>query len=263
MYQDLRILAVDPNMQQRKVVIELNFDVDAESITDSSIELYGKAERNRVEYVSEIIGKTIVLTLTSWPIPNFEYVIAIQNLKNVMGEELASGMRRKLIFKSSICSTVQILYPAYGEVITDLKASWKEVLADKTHEIVGSFLIEVSKENTFYTLERHSEVTGSHEINLQDLPDGQYYLRVRAQKDGELGTWSEVVTFLVGEVAAKPEPIFDSGDLADDDEDIYIPDIKILSMSEDGVTPGSILIELDCEIDPDLIGDILVIRRVI
>lgn len=262
MYQDLRILSVDANMQLKRVTIELNFDVDAETVNSSNIELLSKADRTLVDYTTEIKGKVITLTLVRWPIPNFEYVIAISNLKNVMGEKLASGVRRKLVFKSSICSTVQILQPAYSEVITDLKATWEEKLADPTHAYVHAYRVEVSEDNAFYTLERHTEVTGKKEVDLQDLKDGQYYIRVRAQKDGEMGPWSEVITFLVGEAAAKPEPIFDSEE-EDEDDDVYVPDIKVLSVSEDGITGASILIEFDCEIDPDLIDDILLIRRVI
>lgn len=262
MYQDLRILAVDANMQHKRVTIELNFDVDPETVTSSNVELLSKSDRSLVDYTAEISGKVITLTLVRWPIPNFEYVMSIRNLKNVMGEELASGLRRKIVFKSSICSTVHVLHPAYGEVISDTKASWEEKLADPTHEYVHSYRIEVSKENTFYTLERHTEVAGKQEVDLQDLKNGQYYIRVRAQKDGEFGPWSEVVTFLVGEVPAEPEPIFDSGE-EEEEDDVYVPDIKITSISEDGITGESILIEFDCEIDPDLIDDILVIRKVI
>lgn len=262
MYQDLRILAADANMQHRTITIELNFDVDPETVTDANIELLSKADRSLVDYTSKIDGRVITLTLVRWPIPNFEYILSIRNLKNVMGEELASGLRRKLIFKSSICSTVRVLYPAYGEVIADLKATWEEKLADPSHAYVRAYRVEVSKENAFYTLERHTEVTGTEEVDLQDLKDGQYYIRVRAQKGEEFGPWSEVVTFLVGDIPAEPEPIFDSGE-EEDDDDIYVPDIKIVSVSEDGVTGESILIEFDCEIDPDLIDEILVIRRVI
>lgn len=263
MYQDFRILAIDADIKKKSVTIECNFDVDPESIAE--IGLLDKLSRNDVDFRSEVKGKVVSLVLTDWPSPNSEYVISIQKLKTMFGDELASGVRRKIIFKSSICSTVRITYPAYDEVITDLRAAWTEILADPSHASVDSHYVEISTEIGFHNIRKKVEIVGRTELDLTELPNGQYYIRVRAQKDGEYGTWSEVITFVVGDSPAKPGPIFDpqdpSDELPDFDNDIYAPAIKIVSVPEDGITPKSILIELDCEIDPDSIEDIIIIRR--
>lgn len=262
MYQDFRILAIEADIKKKSITIECNFDIDPETL--SEIELLDRNTRNTVGLRSEVKGKVISLVLTDWPSPNSEYIISIQKLKTVLGDELASGIRRKIIFKSSICSTVKVTYPAYDEVITDLKAAWIESVPDASLSKVDSFYVEISTEIGFHNIRKKLEIVGRSELDLTELPDGQYYIRVRAQKDGEYGTWSEVVTFVVGDSPAKPGPIFDPQDPSDeqpDIDDIYTPVIKIISMPEDGVTPTSILIEFDQEIDPDSIDDIIIIRR--
>lgn len=261
MFQEFSVNGVKADLQTKTVIVECTFDIDPESI--SQVTLYTKATRNNVGFRTEVKGKTIVLVLDDWPVPNSEYVLSVQKLKTVLGDELASGVRRKLIFKSSICSGVKVTYPAYDEVITDLKAAWEEIVPE-TYSRVDSYYVEIATEIGFHNIRKKTVVDGRNEIDLTDLPNGQYFIRVRAQKDNEYGLWSEVITFVVGDSPAKPGPIFDPQEPEepeDEDDDIYVPNIRIITKPADGETPQSILIEFDCEIDPDSIEDIIVIRR--
>lgn len=262
MVQDFRVSTIDVNLKNKSVVITCSMDVNPDTVNDANVQLFSKASRNVMEYVPKLNGKILTLELIDWPEPNFDYVIVVQNLKSVLGDDLVSGVRRKIIFESSICSKLEITYPAYDEVITDLKVAWEEILASDEHEYINSYYVEISTDNSFYHIVKKVEVVDRDEIDLSELLNGQYYVRGRVQKDNEYGSWGEIVTFIIGDKAAKPGPIFDSGESdQSDDDDIYIPEIKILTMPVNGETPESFLIEFDCEIDPDSIEDIIVIRR--
>lgn len=262
MVQDFRVSAIDVDLKNKSVTIACTMDIDPDTINDANVRLYSKTSRNDIEYVPKLNGKILTLELIDWPEPNLDYIIVIQQLKSVLGDDLVSGVRRKIIFESSICSKLEITYPAYDEVITDLKVAWKEILASEEHEYFNSYYIEISTENAFHNVLKKVEVSDRNEIDLSELLNGQYYVRGRVQKDNEYGSWSEIITFIIGDKAAKPGPIFDSGEEdQEEDEEIYTPEVKILTVPSNGETPESILIEFDCEIDPDYIEDIIVIRR--
>lgn len=265
MYQDFRILTVDTDIKNKSIVITSNFDISSETVTDANVQIYNKETRNNVEYKPILKGKVLTLELLDWPEPNIELVLSVQKLKTVLGDDLVAGVRRKIVFKSSICSKLEITYPSFGEVIDDLKVAWKEVLASSDHEYVNSFYIEISTENGFHNILKHFKTENRNDINLSELSNGQYYVRGRVQKDDEYGAWSEIITFIIGDVSANPGPIFDPEDSDtpsdDSNDDIYTPDINIISRPINGETPKSILIEFDSEIDPDTIAEIIVIRR--
>lgn len=258
MIQEFKIVAIEADLQHKSVSIRTSMDVDPETITSANIRIYDKSTRNDADYKYVIEGQLITLEFSEWPVPNTEYIISIQNLKNVLGDLLTSGVRRKLIFNSNLCSIVNILYPADNEVITDLKLNWAEKLADPSHDYVNSYFLEIATDTTFHNVVKETLVASNTEVNLTDLPDGQYFSRVRVQKDNEYGLWSEVITFIVGDEAKKPEPVF-----GEPEDVIYTQNINLVSTPGQGETPKSIIIEFDCQIDPESVKNILVMRRTI
>lgn len=262
MHQDFRITAIDTDLQKKAIIVESTFDIDPETVNNSNFVLMDRLTRNEVELDFKVDGKTIIASLLAWPTPNVDYILRIEKLTNVLGEELSTGVRRKIQFESEIVSKVKVTFPANNEVIDDLKVAWDEV-ADEEHKI-GSFYVEVSTENAFHNIIKKTMIGGRHEIDLLDVPKGQYYVRVRAQKDDQYGEWSEVITFLIGENPSAPEPIYnptEPDEVPIEDDVIFEGDLEIVSTPETGTTPSSILIEFDREIDPDSIENILVIRR--
>jgi hypothetical protein len=260
MYQEFRISAINADLKNKSVTIESTFELDPDTVTEANIQLYCKDTRNDIGFDIKLAGKVITLNLLDWPEPNIDYVISVQKLKTVLGDELVSGVRRKLVFESSVCSKCEITYPAYDEVIENLKVAWKEILPSETSQYVSSYYIEISTESAFHNIVEHTTVIGRTELDISDLKDGQYFVRCRAQKDNEYGLWSDTITFIIGDETAKPGPIFDPNN-TDENEDIYIPDINVLSTPTNGTTPETILIEFDCDIDPDSIENIIVLRR--
>lgn len=262
MYQEFRITAIEPSIKTKTINVTTTFYIDPSTVSSSTIQLYEKSTRNNMDLDFEVKGKEIIIKLLKWPEPNIEYVISINQLKTVLDEPLISGTRRKIIFESSIVSRLNITYPAYHEVINDLKIEWEETMPADNQNLVGFYYIEIAKENAFYNILRDFEISNRTSIDIYDIPIGQYYVRGRVQKDGEYGLWSDIVTFTIDTESKSPDPIFDeNGDgIADS---IYIPDIEVVAQPQNGTTPKSFIVEFDCPIDPATLQNIVVIRRTI
>lgn len=259
MYQEFLVSEIISDMRKKQITVKFSHDIDSSSIDESTLQIIHRKTRDFVDYNIHVEGKVVSITLLEWPLPNQEYILKIEKFKNILGDTLVSGIRRKIIFKSSICSTIDITSPAFNEVIDELIVKWVENKTDETHELVNSFYLEISPEANFYNISYKTLVTDKQAVELPALKAGQYYIRCRAQKEEQYGFWSETITFLIDKTPAKPEAIFDSEE--DDDEPIFLEDIKILSTPKSGETPSSILIEFDCEIDSDFLDNIILIRR--
>jgi hypothetical protein len=260
MYQDFSITTIAPSLQDKQVYVNFSMDVDPVTVNDANIEIYDRATRNTVKCGYSVNGKEVQVTLDSWPIPNIEYIIVIQNIKDVLGDDLSSGARRIIMFNSVITSGLKITYPAYDEVITNLLVKWEEVLQEPSATPVGSYHIQISSENSFYNIIKDTTVVGSLQIDISDIVDGQYYVRGRVEKDGQYGAWSEVITFIIGNEPAIPAPIVDPTPPAGSDP-IFDGGIQILKTPEQGATPTSFVIEFDHSIDPSSLTNITIVRR--
>jgi hypothetical protein len=261
MYQDFSITAISTDLKTKSIIIGATFDIDPTTVNDANIQLVDIVNKNSADISFEIVPKGLVISLKDWPIPNKNYALKVQNLTSVIGEKLVSGISRKVIFDSTICSTIEITYPAFDEEISDLKVSWKEIPKSDTSVPIGSYYIEISTDNAFINIVRGLEIVDRTEIDLLDLKAGQYYLRGRVQKDNEYGLWCETITFIVKEDSTSIPDSGQNNTDPEEDEEIYTPPIEVVSTPEQGETPSSIIIEFDCSIDPDSVGDILIMRR--
>lgn len=258
MYQEFMATVINTDIRSKKITIEFSHDIDLSSIDDNSLQIIHRKTRDLMDYQVSVNAKVVSITLLKWPLPNEEYILKVDKFKNILGEILVSGIRKKIIFESSICSTIDIVSPAFNEVINELVVKWVEKKADATHDLVNSYYLEVSSEANFYNIIYNTCVSNQLEIQLPLLKAGQYYVRCRAQKEEQYGFWSETITFLIDQTPSKPGAIFDP---EDQEEPIFLEDIQILTMPRNGETPSSIMIEFDCEIDSDFLDNITVIRR--
>lgn len=240
------------DIRNKTLILEFTMDIDPDTLSDDTVDIFERATRNNPEYTLELIPKGIIVTFQDWPVPNSEYILRIQNLKSVTGLDLSAGIKRPFAFVSNVLSTVEITYPAFDEQIKDLKMEWIEKAVDNNP--VNSYYIEISTENAFHNMVLKTSVLNRQFIDLKELTDGQYYARVRAQlDDGTYGYWSNLVTFIVAETEVIPGPIYE--------DSIFADDLNIVSVPEDGKTPTSFIIEFDGEIDVNSVANIIVMRR--
>lgn len=259
MHQEFIVTTVNTDIRTKTITIDFTHDVDLASIDDSTIQIINRKTRDLVDYKVETSNKTITIILLEWPEPNQEYILKVEKLKNILGDLLVSGIRKKIIFESSLSALVKVVSPAFNEVINELVVKWIEEKTNPEATDVNSYFIEISPDANFYNVAHQTIVTDQTEVTLSSLEKGQYFVRCRVQKDEEYGFWSETITFLIDKTPEKPGAIFDPEE--DNDEPIFIDDIHIIGQPKNGETPESILIEFDCEIDSDFLDSIIVIRR--
>jgi len=256
MFQEFGIVGIQTSLMEKKISIEFSLDVNADTATRDRLLLVNKETGQMPNYTIDITRKVITLELVEWPIPNTEYLLKVQKgITSIVDDELPDSLQRGIVFKSEITSLIEVLTPGDHEKLSELFLSWKEVPVDASENLVNSYCVEVAKENVFYSTVKQSYIHDKQEVAFTDLPAGQYYARVRAQKDGEYGRWSDIVTFIIGSKSVEPEP--------DDDEPIFEDGLEIVTAPPNGETPKSFLIEFDDDIDPDSIQEIVVIRRLI
>lgn len=256
MQNDFTINEITINSMTKTICIHPAFDIDPDSINESSIQLLKRKDRTFINYDYKIEGKLIYLILKEYPEPNQEYVLKIDKLKNILGKELDFGIRKKIIFKSSITSKANIISPAFNEEISKLYIKVEELLVDEKQSFINSFFIEISSDVNFYNIITSTQLNQRNEVELDAIPSGQYYIRVRVQTEKEYGLWSETNTFFIANKNNNP--------FIEDDkntEPIYIEEMKILSAPKQGETPKSFLFEINCPIDSDFLDKILILRE--
>lgn len=260
MYESFAVTTIKCDTLKKQIVIDATSDFDYDSINESTVKLFERKSKVFVDYTFEVHQKRLTLTLVNWPKPNKEYVINISDVLNAIGDKLQQGVRKTIVFESSLCSVTNIVYPAHGESIHDLKVVLQEeppeVEEDEEPiEPINCFYIEVSTDCNFHHIVKDITLIDRLMVDLPELEYGQYFIRARVQKGEEYGLWSEVVGFMLED---KDNP-FDPGD--DEDEDIFTDNIQIVTVPDHGILGKSILIELDCAINQDSLDNIVVIRR--
>lgn len=257
MYQKFDLLGITASLKDKKVYIECTLDVDEDSVTVDTITLTGRGSNRIMIYDLVVNGSIIELDLKEWPVPNVEYMLVVQTgIKSITDEPLSAALKRKIVFPSEITSTVVITSPSNYEEINTLNLVWTEKLAKEDMELVNSYYIEVAKENAFYNLVIATHVYDKNEISLADIPEGQYYVRMRAQEGDQYGRWSEVITF----VYKSKKPDIPTPNPDGDDDPVYDEKLIVVSGPINGETPTSFLIEFDEMLDIEGI-EIIVTRR--
>lgn len=254
MQYEFTINEIVAEMQTKTISINFAYDIDPASINESTIQLKKRGTTELVDYQAKVEGRVVKLVLINWPDPNQEYILRIEKLKNILGIELTNAVKKRIIFESSICSTINILSPSFNEKINDIYIKWEEVLQNPNQELINSYLIEISTEANFYNIVKSSYVQNKTEITFDSLELGQYFLRARVQKDESYGFWSETISFIVGEKKINNQSI-------DSIEPIYIKPIQLTCLPNNGETPESFIFEFDTPINSDFLDNIIVIRK--
>lgn len=261
MYQGFSIINIEPSYAEQNIMVTTSFDIDPDSVNDSTVQLFSKVDGVNMNIDIKVHKKTITISPKSEIVPNTEYILRVFKIKNVLGDEVRAGIRRKITFKSEVKDIPCILTPSEHEEVHDLKVKLLIYNEDGTEKAINdeTFFIQIAKDVAFIDVIMETS-TNKKETNLKDLVMGQYYLRARVEKniDGnkESGAWSKTVTFIslkqnIDEPCQPPEI----------DEPEYIEYVSVINIPANGETPETILIEFSGDIDPDSIEDIIVIRR--
>ena len=109
MYQSFSIVTMESVMANKQIIVHANADINVNSIKDAIIEVYQRGSKENVTFTVEVKNKLLIITFRDWPTPNAEYIVSISKLKSVTDEDLDSSVKKKIVFKSDIVSTVELM----------------------------------------------------------------------------------------------------------------------------------------------------------
>lgn len=259
MYQEFTIQTVETDLINKKIIITTSMNIDPNSLDEIGATLYNRETRKPITLIPEIKEHILELTLTEWPILNDAYILTVNPLKSVLRETSRSGLKRKIIFKSSITKQVEILSPLMHEAINSLNVKFRTF--DNTeleNEIKDeSVLIEISTDNAFINITNHVNVVDKNEVKIHLNKSEQYFMRARVQSKDEVGPWSKVITFVYGQPKvdeikeSEPDyiPEYEDMDMTPEIDDIA--DFEINCLAEQGTTPEQIILLSNKELDED------------
>lgn len=287
MYTDFTALTIDPIIRTRQIVITTNRDIDINSLTSTVIEVYERSTRTPVLFEVEVQDMKLCINLKEWPIPNTDYIISIRGLKSVIGEELESNIKKKVIFKSNILDKAKVISPSMHEKIKETMFDFalikhtdeadcrdeEEIDPGFTANDLG-FYVEIATDNAFINTVVKS-FSRKASIGFALPKKGiQYYIRTRIQDCEELNEyslWSDVISFIYGdkdESGDMPdieEPEIPTFPDSDDNEPIVdLEEFQLLTKMEQGITPGNmIVLEFNKPLGIVDLSNIIVTRKVV
>lgn len=246
------IISIEPSLKEQSVFIQFNLDLDDDTVTYENIYLMSlNTDLNANEgvlYDIVVQNDILQLKLKDWAIPNNKYTLLIQpGISSVTGVTLESALIRNFSFKTDVTSKINILSPSTYEKVTgkSFTCSWEEL----GNKIENNFYLEIDTTNAFNNNPLKTIVNNKNNFITDILENGQYYLRVRSQKDNMYGYWSDTITFLIDNNDDPNDNDNDNNE--DDNDDILITDnnINIISLPDNGITPDSFQIEFDDNIN--------------
>lgn len=256
MYQNFSITGVNPDFAKNQIVVQASLDVEKDSVNDNTVELFSKTDGTYVNIEFKVDGKYIYVIIKNEIVLNSEYILRISKIKNILGEVMVSGIRRKIVFETEIKEIPTIISPNNYEVIEDLKISLN---VDGKSSITSlkdkSYFIQIADDVAFIDIKLETTISEDN-TTLKDLEPGQYFIRARVIKNKEVGLWSDTETFIL---KAKKE--IDCKACCQTEDPEYIQYVSVIAFPSNGETPEDIVIEFDGEIDPSSLQEITIIRR--
>ena len=287
MYQEFCILDVEPKAYEKKLIIYTNKDLSRTRFeTEAQVQVYERQSKSEALFTKSIdeTNKNIVIEFNDWPIPNTEYIVSVKNLYTVVDEPIESNIKKKVVFPSTISSTITITEPAMFQQIKENNLTVTFIETSETSELINSYYLEIGTNTAFDNIVVHSNVK-EKSIKIDVPAPNQYFLRVRAEKEdkSEYGKWSDTISFRVGDRIntedkddpnyndhnydidpdIKKDPDIDDPKKDNPDEpdiDIDLETFEVLNKIKQNVTPENILLQLSKEIDPDCVPNIMIIK---
>lgn len=262
MFKKFHLSSITPLALEKRIDLKFNFDVEESSIQNDSFNIV-TLNGDHINFNIYVVGDTVSLLLDDWPTPGTVYQIIVeQEIESISGQCLDSSIRRKITFESKITSRVTISNPYNFAKLDELLFEFFD------SENINSYYVELGHENRFYNLIYSGNIfTNKISPIILDLKPGQYYFRVRVQKDSQYGPWSEVVTFIYKNICDCNKQEEDNNSNLPEVEDYYsgptidVEDtLEIISSPENGKTPKTFVIEFDRNIDPSS-GEIVIIKK--
>lgn len=301
MYQLFQVRSITSQLIDKTITVKMSYDINADTVNDNTIQIFDRKKRNQLPISWTVENDTIIIKLKDWPTPNLDYIFYVNaGIESVFKTPLSSGVKRRIQFQSRILSLISITSPSDHEKLSNIKIEWEENtslesikkmninlleslkqqypndldMANNQYESekiepASSYRVQIGTDSSFYNIAKDTLVQNDKFITIEDLiPETQYFARVRGEKqltdddrDGEYGSWSEIVTFTCEEVDSPTEPTYNErSDNLTDDSPIFIDTLEVLRHSKSATFTDTISIEFDAPLDPTSISQVIIIN---
>lgn len=273
------VLSTYTDLALKQIIVETNFKIEPSSVTMDNILLYKVDKENNHELVKfyslglDKTSKKILIQFDNYPECDSKYYIIVKNLIDKLGRELKSSYDRYIEFQYNVKTKTDINYPSDQSILKNNNIEFKIATSCEDKEI--KYRIEISHDVAFfkkeYILISDNDTFVSNEFDYSIInykldisnkvlmcsinfkEDGQYFIRVRAEKDENVfGSWSNAVSF---GITTAESPMQDSSGFLDDflhSDVLYEEELEPLteiSSSEHAITNQEFFIEFNKDID--------------
>lgn len=198
MFKEFALVDMTVNPIEKQIKLFFTSNVDPDTIDSDTIAMVHAESQKIYRLKYRTSKKTVVITVLDDVEPNEEYRLDInKTIKDIVGTPLQSSLIRHVYFNSNIYSNVRIISPANHELIDgSFICEWQEILRDKRRKPVLEYRLQISENKNFDPCEIDTVILNKQRISFPQLKDAkQYYIRIRVEKDGEFGAWSDIATF--------------------------------------------------------------------
>ena len=198
MFKEFALVDMAVNPIEKQIKLFFTSNVDPDTIDSDTIAMVHAESQKIYRLKYRTSKKTVVITVLDDVEPNEEYRLDInKTIKDIVGTSLQSSLIRHVYFNSNIYSNVRIISPANHELVDgSFICEWQEILRDKRRKPVLEYRLQISENKNFDPCEIDTVVLNKQRISFPKLKDAkQYYIRIRVEKDGEFGAWSDIATF--------------------------------------------------------------------
>lgn len=198
MFKEFALVDMAVNPIEKQIKLFFTSNVDPNTVDSDTIAMVHAESQKIYRLKYRTSKKTVVITVLDDVEPNEEYRLDInKTIKDIVGTPLQSSLIRHVYFNSNIYSNVRIISPANHELIDgSFICEWQEILRDKRRKPVLEYRLQISENKNFDPCEIDTVILNKQRISFPQLKDAkQYYIRIRVEKDGEFGAWSDIATF--------------------------------------------------------------------
>ena len=198
MFKEFALVDMTVNPIEKQIKLFFTSNVDSDTVDSDTIAMVHAESQKIYRLKYRTSKKTVVITVLDDVEPNEEYRLDInKTIKDIVGTPLQSSLIRHVYFNSNIYSNVRIISPANHELIDgSFICEWQEILRDKRRKPVLEYRLQISENKNFDPCEIDTVILNKQRISFPQLKDAkQYYIRIRVEKDGEFGAWSDIATF--------------------------------------------------------------------
>lgn len=271
------VLGAYADLALKQIVIETNFLVNPKSVTMDNILLYEVSDDNETHKLTKFFSlsldetkKNIIIQFENYPKDNSKFYIIVKNLIDKLDRELKYNYDRYITFSYNIKTKVKIDNPLDQSVLKDNNVEFNIATSCEDKEI--KYRIEISQDVAFFktdylildTNKKNNAILSNdldynfigYDIDSEKIKalitfktDGQYYIRVRAEKQEDIaGKWSDIISF---SITTAKSPMQDNSGFLNDflySEVLYEEDsnpLEELSSTSDATTNQGFYIEFN------------------